>query len=100
MTDPNLVNAGASPKARRRRGGSANNGTETSTLYDAAGTRFPPPPTGPLVVKVPGAPTGTVFYGGTRFPVSNGTGSVPAKFMFATEAGTIQGWPPGHRARP
>ena len=50
---------------------------------------------GPLVVTVPGAPTGTVFYGGTQFPVSNGTAMVPAKFIFATEAGTIEGWPPG-----
>jgi uncharacterized protein (TIGR03118 family) len=73
----------------------ANNGTDTSTLYDAAGTPFPLPPAAPLVVAVPGAPTGTVYYGGTKLLVSNGTAMVPAKFIFATEAGTIQGWPPG-----
>ena len=93
VTDQNLVNAWGVSAGPTTPWWVANNGTETSTLYDAAGTPFPPPPKGPLVVKVPGAPTGTVFYGGTQFPVSNGTTDVPAKFMFATEAGTIQGWP-------
>ncbi len=98
VTDPNLVNAWGVSEGPLTPWWVANNGTETSTLYDAVGTRFPPPPNGPLVVKVPGAPTGTVFYGGTQFLVSNGTASVPAKFMFATEAGTVQGWPPGTTA--
>ena len=95
VTDPNLVNAWGVSEGPTTPWWVANNGTETSTLYDAAGTPFPPPPKGPLVVKVPGAPTGTVFYGGTQFLVSNGTAMVPAKFIFATEAGTIEGWPPG-----
>jgi uncharacterized protein (TIGR03118 family) len=67
----------------------ANNGTDTSTLYDGAGTPLP------LIVKVPGAPTGTVFNGGTGFVVSNGTASGPARFLFAAEDGTISGWNPG-----
>src|SRR5512141_1239771 len=73
VTDPNLVNAWGISEGPTTPWWSANNGTETSTLYDAMGTPFPPPPAGPLVVKVPGAPTGTVFYGGTQFPVTNGT---------------------------
>ena len=96
--DPNLVNAWGISAGPMTPWWVANNGTETSTLYDAAGTRFPPPPDGPLVVSVPGAPTGTVYYGGTKLLVSNGTTMVPAKFIFATEAGTIEGWPPGSPA--
>ena len=95
VTDANLVNAWGVSEGPTTPWWVANNGTETSTLYDAAGTPFPPPPKGPLVVQVPGAPTGTVFYGGTQFLVSDGTAMVPAKFIFATEAGTIEGWPPG-----
>jgi uncharacterized protein (TIGR03118 family) len=94
-TDPNLVNGWGISAGPTTPWWVSNEGTETSTLYDAAGTRFPPPPNGPLVVKVPGGPTGQVFYGGAKFLVPNGTASVSAKFIFATLSGTIQGWPPG-----
>ncbi len=67
----------------------ANNGTATSTLYNGAGAALP------LVVKVPGAPTGTVFNGGTGFVVSSGGASGAARFLFASEDGTISGWNPG-----
>jgi uncharacterized protein (TIGR03118 family) len=54
--------------------------------------QFPPTP---LVVSVPGGPTGTVFNGSAGFVVSDGAGhSGPSVFMFATEAGTIRGWNP------
>jgi uncharacterized protein (TIGR03118 family) len=96
--DPNLVNGWGISAGPTTPWWVANNGTNTSTLYDAAGTRFPPPPASPLVVGVPGAPTGTVFYGGTKLLVSNGTTMVSAKFIFATESGTIEGWPPGAAA--
>ena len=91
--DPNLVNGWGISAGPSTPWWVANNGTSTSTLYDAAGTRFPPAT--PLVVTVPTQPTGTVFYGGTQFLVPGASGMVPAKFIFATEAGTIQGWPPG-----
>jgi uncharacterized protein (TIGR03118 family) len=97
-TDPNLVNAWGISAGPRTPWWVANEDTDTSTLYDAAGRRFPLPPNGPLVVVVPGGPTGTVFYGGTKFLVSNGTTKVTALFIFATLAGTIQGWPPGSPA--
>ena len=97
--DPNLVNGwgiSAGPAATPPPGGSPTTAPNTSTLYDAP-ARAPSPC--PLVVKVPGGPTGTVFYGGTGFLVPNGSATapanVPAKFMFATQSGTIQGWPPG-----
>lgn len=66
----------------------ANNGTDTSTLYDGTGTPLS------LVVQVPGAPTGTVFNGGSGFVVRRGSDSGPALFLFATESGTIRGWNP------
>jgi uncharacterized protein (TIGR03118 family) len=95
VTDPNLVNAWGLVAGPATPWWVANNGTGTSTLYDGLGTRFPPPPNGPLVVAVPGAPTGTVFNGGAGFKVSNGTTDVASKFIFATESGTILGWPGG-----
>jgi uncharacterized protein (TIGR03118 family) len=92
-TDPFLVNAWGIAAGPNTPWWVANAGSGTSTLYDAAGTPFPPAPNGPLVVSVPGAPTGTVFYGGDKFLVSNGTAKVPARFIFATESGTLRGWP-------
>jgi uncharacterized protein (TIGR03118 family) len=50
----------------------------------------PPPPGQPG-----GAPTGTVFNGTSDFVVSRGKNSGPARFLFATEDGTIVGWNPG-----
>jgi uncharacterized protein (TIGR03118 family) len=88
-TDPNLVNAWGLVAGPATPWWVANNGTNTSTLYDGLGTILP------LVVSVPGAPTGAVFNGGTNFLVSNGTSHVPAHFIFATEGGTIQAWSSG-----
>jgi hypothetical protein len=61
--DPNLVNGWGISAGPGTPWWVANNGTNSSTLYDAVGTRFPA--AAPLVVAVPTAPTGTVFYGGT-----------------------------------
>jgi hypothetical protein len=67
----------------------ADNGTDKSTLYNADGTKRS------LVVSiVNGAPTGTVFNGGSGFVVSLGAKSGPAAFIFASESGTISGWNP------
>ena len=65
----------------------ANQGTNSSTLYDGTGVQQA------LVVTVPGGPTGTVFNGGTGFPVTVAGKQVASRFIFATLAGTIQGWP-------
>ena len=51
----------------------ANNGTGTSTLYRGDGSIVP------LVVRVAGAPTGTVFNGGPNFVVTDGTNSGPSR---------------------
>jgi uncharacterized protein (TIGR03118 family) len=66
----------------------ADNGTNLSTIYDAAGTKQS------LVVTVTGAPTGAVFNGGTGFVVSHNGQSGPSVFMFANESGRIRGWNP------
>jgi len=100
--DPNLVNPwGISASGSSPMWVSDNNAGAT-TLYDGAGNAFPPPPNGPLVVKIPlpdnvsdgGAPTGTVFNGTADFE--------GAPFIFATEDGTIAAWEPRvalHRAQ-
>jgi uncharacterized protein (TIGR03118 family) len=93
ITDPNLVNPWGLSRSSGSPWWSANNGTGTSTLYNVS--------TGlavaqSLVVTVPpasgtdpGVPTGTVFNGTTGFEVAPGK---PARFLFATEDGTISGW--------
>jgi len=87
--DPNLVNAWGLVAGPSTPWWVANNGTNTSTLYDGAGNPIP------LVVKVAGAPTGAVFNGGSGFVVSHEGASGPSLFLFATENGTIRGWSPG-----
>jgi uncharacterized protein (TIGR03118 family) len=48
-----------------------------------------------LTVSVPGAPTGTVFNGNAGdFAVNQSGKSGAARFLFATEGGTILGWTP------
>jgi uncharacterized protein (TIGR03118 family) len=67
----------------------SNNGTSTSTLHDGSGAKQA------LTVTVAGGPTGTVFNGSsTDFVVTQNGKSGAARFLFATEAGTILGWSP------
>lgn len=81
--DPNLVNAWGLTAGPTTPWWVADNGTDLSTLYNPAGTPLP------LVVSVPGAPTGTVFNGTAG---SFLVGAKNASFIFATEGGTILGW--------
>src|SRR5437867_2275234 len=89
LVDPNLVNAWGLASGPTSPWWISDNGTGRSTLYNV-GTG-----TIPLIVTVPGAngeesaPTGLVFNGGTGFVVSNGLGTSPARFIFASEDGTI-----------
>jgi uncharacterized protein (TIGR03118 family) len=89
-TDTNLVNAWGLTALPTSPWWVANNGTDTTTLYSGDGVATP------LVVSVPGAPTGAVANTTTDFVVtgtsSAGTSSGPALFLFATEEGTIRGW--------
>lgn len=67
----------------------SDNGTNSSTLYSGAGAKVA------LTVSVPGAPTGTVYNGNAAdFVVSQDGKSGAARFLFATEGGTILGWTP------
>src|SRR5437867_2543438 len=88
-TDPNLVNAWGLAASSTSPWWVADNATDLSTLY---------PPTGaplPLVVSVPGGPTGAVFNStATSFVVSGAGASAKAAFLFASEDGRIRGWSP------
>jgi uncharacterized protein (TIGR03118 family) len=87
--DTNLVNAWGISAGPTTPWWSANNGTNTSTLYSGAGAKVA------LTVAVAGGPTGTVFNGSaTDFPISQNGKSGAARFLFATEAGTVVGWSP------
>jgi len=88
-TDPDLQNGWGIAEPTSGPWWVADNGTDKSTLYNADGTKRS------LVVSiVNGAPTGTVFNGGSGFVVSSAAGSGPAAFIFASESGTISGWNP------
>ena len=94
VLDTSLVN----PWGLSRSSGSpwwvADNGAGLATLYNGT--------TGAkqgLVVTIPpfpgssdpGVPTGTVFNGTAEFELTSGN---PARFLFATEDGTVSGWNP------
>jgi uncharacterized protein (TIGR03118 family) len=84
--DPNLVNAWGLSQGPGTFLWVANNGTDTSTLYDPASFAKVP-----LIVNVPGAPTGTTFVGiPNAFNLAGP--NTPTLFAFATEGGQIEGW--------
>jgi len=88
-TDASLVNAWGLVAGPTTPWWTSNNGTNTSTLYNGSGAKQA------LTVQVPGAPTGTVFNGiATDFVVTASGKSGAARFLFATEGGTILGWSP------
>jgi uncharacterized protein (TIGR03118 family) len=88
-TDTNLVNGWGLTAGPTTPWWASNNGTNTSTLYSGTGSKVA------LTVAVAGGPTGTVFNGSaTDFVVSQNGKSGAARFLFATEAGTVVGWSP------
>jgi uncharacterized protein (TIGR03118 family) len=102
--DPNLVNPwGLSIPAAPATNPAwvANNGKQTSTLYDGNGV--PQPVATPLIVNlaagsgvVPFDPTGIVANGSTAdFVVTAGGKSGSSAFIFDGEGGMIAGWSPG-----
>jgi len=92
-TDPNLQNPWGIASSSTSPFWISNNGTGTATLYNSLGQPFPI--ASPLVVTIPPAsdstPTGQVSNGGSNFELNPGQ---PARFIFATEGGTIAGWNP------
>jgi uncharacterized protein (TIGR03118 family) len=103
VQDPNLKNPWGIVHGPTTPWWVSDNNGNVSTLYDGAGTPFPPPPAGPLVVNIPapttptgGTPTGIVYNAKPAdFVVSDGQNSGSSLFIFATEDGTIAGWSPG-----
>ncbi len=97
--DPNLVNAWGIAHLPTSPWWVSDNGTGVATLYDQDGVAQFPGAT--LVVNVtgagggPAANDGVVANTGAGFVVSSGGASGPARFIFASEDGTISGWNPG-----
>lgn len=89
LADASLVNGWGLSAGPTTPWWTSNNKTNTSTLYSGAGVKSA------LTVSVPGGPTGTVFNGNAgAFTVSANGKSGSARFLFATQAGTILGWSP------
>jgi uncharacterized protein (TIGR03118 family) len=101
ILDPQLLNPWGITESTTSPLWVSDNGAGVSTLYIVSTTT--PIAKNPLVVSIPtcddplgasGKPTGVVFNPTTGFVISNGTASAPARFLFATEDGTIVGWNP------
>jgi len=88
LVDPLVVNAWGLVAGPTSPWWISDNETGRSTIYNVTtGTE-------PFTVTVPGNPTGIVFNGTTGFVVDNGMGPAPARFLFASEDGTISAWHP------
>ena len=88
-TDPDLKNGWGVSMPPTGPWWVADNGTGKSTLYSADGTKQ-----GLVVTITNGAPTGTVFNSTSGFVVTANGNSGAARFLFASESGTISGWNP------
>ena len=104
-TDPDLRNSWGTSTGPGLPIWVSGNATGKATLYDGQGNPQPGPGNQQLVVSIPappsagpgaaGAPDGTVFNPTPDgFAVSQNGVSAPARFLFATEDGTIAGWNP------
>src|SRR5437867_3234760 len=96
-TDPNLLNPWGIAFSATGPFWLSDNHSGLSTVYNSSGTPQTlvvtvPPPTGG---SPPGAPTGIVFNTTTNFIVVSNT---VARFIFATEDGTISAWASGANA--
>ena len=100
LVDPLLVNPWGLAASTTSPWWVANNGTDSSTLYNGnTGAKLA------LEVDVPGAPTGIVFNNtpfttGLGFVVSDPAAGIngPARFIFDAEDGSISGWAGGDHA--
>jgi uncharacterized protein (TIGR03118 family) len=89
LTDPSLVNGWGLVAGPTTPWWVSDNGTGMSTLYSGTGTKPA------LTVTAGKDPTGTVFNANAAdFVVSQSGKSASARFLFATESGTILGWSP------
>jgi uncharacterized protein (TIGR03118 family) len=89
LADPSLVNGWGLTATATSPWWTANNKTNTSTLYTGGGAK------NTLVVTVPGSPTGTVASANAAdFVISQNGTSAGSRFLFATQTGQILGWSP------
>jgi uncharacterized protein (TIGR03118 family) len=76
----------------------SDNNDGLSTLYDGNGAKvgltvaIPLPPRPPASAPTASAPTGMVWNSTTGFPITVGSTTVPATFIFDSEDGTIAAW--------
>src|SRR5436309_15226314 len=92
--DPNLVNPWGMAASSNGTIWVSGNGTGVSTLYQQDGTAAS------LIVTIPtstrnkdgGNPTGVVFNSTASFQVTKHGNSLPARFIFVSEDGSISGW--------
>lgn len=97
VTDPNLVNSWGITFGSNTPFWIADNGTGLATTYNGNGQIQPTVVTIPLPpgsTSSAAAPTGIVFNSTNEFVVSEHGKSGAARFIFATEDGTISGWNP------
>jgi uncharacterized protein (TIGR03118 family) len=100
-TDGNLINPWGISSSPTGPLCISDNNAGVATFYFGNGRPFPKQ-NSPLVVSIPpptgasgaGTPTGNVFNDTTDFVIHEGTRSAPARFIFATEDGTLAGWNP------
>jgi uncharacterized protein (TIGR03118 family) len=97
VTDPHLVNPWGLSRSSTSPWWVSDNGTGLSTLYNGSGAIQSLVVTIPNVAGAtdPAAPTGTVFNGSAADFLIGGQA---ARFLFATENGTIAGWSAGTTA--
>ncbi len=89
LADPSLVNGWGLSASATSPWWTANNKTNTSTLYSGLGSKSA------LTVSVSGGPTGTVANSSAAdFVVSQNGVSSSARFLFDTQAGQVLGWAP------
>jgi uncharacterized protein (TIGR03118 family) len=89
LADPSLVNGWGLSASTTSPWWSANNKTNTSTLYSGVGSKTA------LTVTVPRGPTGTVANNSTTdFAISQNGVSGASRFLFDTQGGQILGWTP------
>jgi uncharacterized protein (TIGR03118 family) len=86
--DAGLVNAWGLAAAPTGPWWTANEATDSSTLYTGTGSKQA------LTVAIGGGPTGIVYNGTKGFVVRAGRAAGPARFLYACEDGTIRGWSP------
>ena len=87
-TDAKLVNAWGLAFNPSAYAWVANNGTDSSTLYDGNGVPQS------LIVATPPSPTGIVFNGSSDFKVSQNGVTAASPFIFSSESGMIAAWSP------